>query len=636
MNKLLEAKNFLSWEQLQFTVEDGVTSITGFNFDDGTPEGSGKSAIPNAICWGLYGKLPKDANVDDVIREGAESCEVRVPVGSCTVVRKRKPNDLFIISDGQEIKGKDARETQKLIENLVGMTFDTYCQTVYFAQNYAKKFILSNQEEKGKILSEIQLLNDFDTARKKAHEQLKDVNTRLLVASKDAERFATLLKEKEASVNYNLVLIDRFMKEKEEKVVRLATKLERIQSEIKSEKTSLKALKKSLKKGDGNVEELELAKSELRETIEQLNKKLLEKKVKSSSLNEAREERARASMQFKRVESDLIKTDTRIEKLSKALENPGKATCPTCGAAMDPSKSSHVAEMKEELEELQGRRKELEEDWERYNKKKNSNIPSNEDLKEEIAALVKEIGDCREAVDEIDDKIIEAKSQGQKVTSLIAAIERLEKEGKAIQEEMEEEAEKQPTHLVKQLEKATEEVEEVKAGQSRVAKNVEELTQKQVRLETLKEGYREVKAYVFQSVLEELTRKANVYLKELFEQDVKIKFKNEDMKIATEVTIDGQLRPLGLYSGGQFRRISLAVDLALSDITTARKGSSLNMRILDEYFKDLSEVSMEKALRLLERLKGTTLLIEHNSVFQSIVDKTFHVELKDGVSRHAA
>ena len=149
----------------------------------------------------------------------------------------------------------------------------------------------------------------------------------------------------------------------------------------------------------------------------------------------------------------------------------------------------------------------------------------------------------------------------------------------------------------------------------------------------LKIGYKEIKSFVFNTLLNELSHKANTYLAELFEIPISIKFTNNNMKIGTSVTIDGVERGLGLLSGGQFRRVSLAVDLSLSDIINSRKGSKINVLILDEYFKDLSEQSMEKCLKLLERLGKSVVLIEHNSIFKSIVDNTFEVELTEGVSR---
>ena len=69
----IEASNLFSWEKLEYDVSKGISQIVGFNYDDNTSEGSGKSSIPNILCWVLYGKIPKEAKIDDVIREGAKS-----------------------------------------------------------------------------------------------------------------------------------------------------------------------------------------------------------------------------------------------------------------------------------------------------------------------------------------------------------------------------------------------------------------------------------------------------------------------------------------------------------------------------------------------------------------------------------
>ena len=176
----ITAQNFLSWKDLSFNVTKGATLVDGWNEDDGRSEGSGKSAILNAVSWAIYGKLPKEANVDDVIKDGESSCSVVLEFDNGdAIVRSRKPNDLFILKAGATIKGKDARETQSFIEEYVGCNFETFCQSVYFAQNYDKKFLTSNQADKGKILSSIQNLQIFDKARKETMDLLKLENEKI-------------------------------------------------------------------------------------------------------------------------------------------------------------------------------------------------------------------------------------------------------------------------------------------------------------------------------------------------------------------------------------------------------------------------------------------------------------------------
>jgi DNA repair exonuclease SbcCD ATPase subunit len=156
-------------------------------------------------------------------------------------------------------------------------------------------------------------------------------------------------------------------------------------------------------------------------------------------------------------------------------------------------------------------------------------------------------------------------------------------------------------------------------------------------LEILKTGFKEVKQFVFQTLLNELSVKATRLASELFEVPISIRFSNEDedggiTKILTTVTLDGNERTLGLYSGGQYRRIELAVDLALASIVANRSQNPIKFRVLDEPFKDLSEPSMEKMVKLLEKLEGSTIIIEHNSITKSIIHNVFDIEYRNGVS----
>jgi DNA repair exonuclease SbcCD ATPase subunit len=169
-----------------------------------------------------------------------------------------------------------------------------------------------------------------------------------------------------------------------------------------------------------------------------------------------------------------------------------------------------------------------------------------------------------------------------------------------------------------------------------VAKSLESLellTRKQQHLEILYKGFKDIKVHIFNSLLNEITIKTNTYLQKLFEVDVNIQFINDNNKIQTILKYDGEERGLGLLSGGQFRRVALASDLALSEIVNKRNGNKFNLKILDEVFKDLSEESMTKCLKLLQSLNIRTILIEHNSIFKPIVDQVYKVRLENGVSQ---
>lgn len=563
----IEAINFFSWGQLNFEFKSGVTLISGENLDDGNSEGCGKSSIPNALCWGLYGQLPKDVNIDDVIKTGEKGCFVTIVLKNGWIIqRSRKPNDLCIIESGggwaerAEIRGKDVKETQKMINDLIDMSFDTFCQSVYFAQNYNNKFITANQEEKAKILSELQDLSIFDRASKKANDLLKQAKVDLSILDTDQKSKQYLKKVHTDSFNTFCQLSDDFgadkLKQLDDIIDRssiLSKKILQIQSEIK-EITGLESIPQKVK-------ELE----EVEKYLDECNRKLY-----------------------------------LIEQLEaqkqQAITNK---SCPTCGQDL---KNSGCEDIK---------------------------IPDNTDLLQQKFTLEKQFADINNERISLMEKQNHNDKLKERLTGTIEQRNQLGKEVSRI------ESMNNPY-----LDKISEYHGKMESLEANISVNQEKIQQKTKEiqyLEFLKPGFKEIKSHVFQGLLTELNNKANRYLKDLFDITAIIKFDNvsdegEVSKIQTKVILGGSERSLGMLSGGQFRRVQLAVDFALSDIVANRSDKPINIRILDESLKDLSEPSCAKVIEILQKMGGSTILIEHNSIVKNIVNQTFEIQLKDGIS----
>jgi len=622
-------KNFLSWEYLEFNFPEGTTLVDGFNYDDNTPEGSGKSAILNALCWGLFGKIPKDANVDDVIREGQKSCSVEVYFNEDSkddetyIFRTRKPNELgmhFTWRKGSTTeKGKDAKETQKMIEEYIGMSFETFCQSVYFAQNYPNKFVTATEDQKGKILSEIQDLMIFDRARKKTLAEIKENDLDLMAIKKDLERQRSVEERYESELSNIEQLKSVFNREKQEKIAELRDSSDTIGNQVKqllkthAEFTEEECLVERDRINKG-IRELIEEKARFKEELRGLESKKLSVK--------------RLEFQVQKLEGQMLKAVNKI----KDLKNPKDKACPTCGTVLEKIDKSHF---KVAIEEQQHEKQEFAQEREGLLKElEGMEIPTTSELQEGISSIKTMLKREEYALSEVETQL-------KKISLVEKELISKNDEQDRIFTMIEKEEARDGAHFDKKLKEIKTALTKTQKETKTLRENLKVLTDHGNRLLALKDGFKEVKQYVFQGLLSELTRKSNRFLSELFELPIKIDFSNlsgsgEVSKIKVEVTIDGHKRPLGLYSGGQFRRIQLAVDLALSEIVSARGDSPMNLRIFDEYFKDLSESSMEKALRLIETLQGCTILIEHNSIFKSIVDNTFKVELIDGVSKEAA
>lgn len=672
MIKSIKARNFLSWADLDLTLESGVTLIDGFNEDDQTPEGSGKSAILNAICWALFGKIPKETNIDDVIKEGEKSCSAEVHFDDCTIVRRtRGPNDLVLICPGvKDTKGKDARETQKNIENYLGLTFETFCQTIYFAQNYTKKFVTANQEEKGKILSEVQDLVIFDKAGKEVRSLAKMEEDSLVklkhsrdVAQKDIELT-------ERDIQAEILKHEHAREQQVQRIQNIGIKIQAEQARIDREKLRqaedvanvarrIEDVKKSIIEIEGSklrlLESVKLLQyDEPREKVlKELNNQLMAQmgavSAELTGIDRLASKKIAAEAQGKRYATRYQQVVTEIDKTRAFIANPSK-DCPTCGTKLQGC-DTHSAQT--ELVRLEQEQAEILEMLTQLAAEIDSPVPTKDELNAKLVELRQqrmandsEINNLHAVRDQMNRAAAHLTDFDQNIKRFQEQLLRLEQEyaaqsapreiNTAQLEALQAQLETESAPLIidqTSLDLLRNKLCALNDSASDVDNLIGEKNIYLSRLEKLKNGFKETKSYVFNAVLNEINARVQKYLSHLFEVPVVVRFTNNDMKIETYTRYDGVERVLGLLSGGQFRRVNLAVDLALSDTITARKGARVGITVWDEYMKDLSESSMEKVLRLFEARQQPVILIEHNSTFKSIVTNSIHVKLENGTSR---
>ena len=614
MFKRITAKNLFSWKDLDYQVPAGISQITGWNFDDETAEGSGKSSIFNALCWVLYGKIPKDAKIDDVIREGQDTGQGSVElINGDSIIRGRKPNILKIIKEnGTVVQGKDAKDTQLNINTLIGMDFDSFCQVVYFAQSYPRRFIAANEAEKAAVLSEIQDLAIFDRARKNTMEQIK-ANT---VKQTALEKEQTALQADESKFISNAQLLAEFLGKFEDEKV---TKLRQIDSDIAEQRAELTAAK-LLASDVEAAESLSAAEAMLTELTRKRAECLAETKLYDQNV--------RIREQAERTIKDLR---VRISRLAQDVEDNAACghDCPTCGQAVPDTLHDRVfkkaKQAKDELATVTAQWKQATQDLKDL---KVINSPeAAQSLIAEIDVEAKALQVYKKAHQEQVAKVTAAQAR---TLTLTKSIERILADKAALEA-------KQPVDELAKLVALDAAMGDLGIKLAAKAQDLKSIKTTIDNLNILKDGFREVKSYVFQSILAELSHKATAYANELFGISVKLRFHNEGedgevAKINTEITLGGVQRGLGLTSGGQYARLELAINLALSDIVANRSQNPIKFRIFDEPFKNMSETSMAKAVKLFENLEGTTILVEHNSLIKAIVSEVFHVEYRDKVS----
>jgi len=185
----VELKNFLSYgENVQKIDFKGYRLIcfSGKN-------GNGKSALLDAITWGIWGQARKVTGVakadEGLLRLGQTQMMVSVKFEfnkniyrvrrefAKTYGRNRTVLDfeLFNFESNRFITLSEntVKKTQEKIDKLLGLDFETFSNTAFLRQGQANEFSQKNPRERKQILANILGLSRYDELRQKALEHAK-------------------------------------------------------------------------------------------------------------------------------------------------------------------------------------------------------------------------------------------------------------------------------------------------------------------------------------------------------------------------------------------------------------------------------------------------------------------------------
>lgn len=179
--KSIEIRNFLSFGNASQFIEldgQGTVTVTGENLDQGGSNGSGKTTIINAICYALYNK-PFDAislqrliNSTNATKNTLMEVRLLFEKGGVEYEIYRARGEEYRIEirkDGEDITpGKGVTECDKLIEEIVGISYELFTKTVIFSGNSPAFLQLPIHQQRNQIeeLFNITMLSEKAVALK--------------------------------------------------------------------------------------------------------------------------------------------------------------------------------------------------------------------------------------------------------------------------------------------------------------------------------------------------------------------------------------------------------------------------------------------------------------------------------------
>lgn len=597
------------------------------------------------------------------------------------ITRTRKMDghsDLLVTKGDVPIDMNDA--TNKIAQNslnkMFGLDFDSFISSTFFGQSSGSFIGLSDKKQKN-VIEKIFGLSKLKHYAEAAKSLLLEGEAKSNSLRANRDEIERSIEKVSASIHEAKEDHDKYEKSRDDNVRELKEKLSRHESELKEYKpvdvdslkseweeikdlnVTLKSMLETLQSHNSDIESL---KSDLMKIESDKNDKLVEierrkaaqyKRLITEKSEKIASIRSKVDLKISELRDKKSAAQVTIALHEKSLEEfnkvaamAGKA-CPTCGREYD---EGYISDKTVEI----GDRDKIIEDLNKYA----AAMKSIDDAITKLqGSLNKFVGDGG-----VDDSLLNEEMESEKKITISKYDEsRLELEGKiANAASSKEETHKSALDIKQKIDQLTEgkmTVNEAIAHNKMIASinesiidvnesikneknkinpyveiidklasdlstkseefssmetSIDEIDKKVSHLQLIHRAYndkRNIRSYLVSNLVPKLNSRLSYYFNELSV--------NSDMKFNDYLQMTSDRWPHNFHSGGEKKRVDLALMCALYDTFVSIYGSSCNLLILDEIDKELDKDGVDEYVRLimddLSMRVDTILVISHKN-----------------------
>lgn len=201
--KNITAKNICAFRDMSYSPKQGCTTLVfGHNMDNNAQgsNGSGKSALIEAIAIGLTGDSLRKVKADEIINDAADEAVISVTLsnpelGQMTINRKlsrTQPQAITVTlqagpydTDTEEIKLSSVLEYNKYILDMLGLTKDDIFSNFILSKHKYSSFLNASDREKKELINRFSNGQKVDESIEALHADMDEVKNRLHEAERN-------------------------------------------------------------------------------------------------------------------------------------------------------------------------------------------------------------------------------------------------------------------------------------------------------------------------------------------------------------------------------------------------------------------------------------------------------------------
>lgn len=682
----LSLENFFSHKnsEVDFSLFNSALLIGNTEGDYTKSNGSGKSAVFESILWCLFNKS-RVAMMDDVIRWGENTCKVSLDFThdgkTYRVIRTRnrinsssnvelKTLDSF--GEWKDISGSTSGDTNQKIEDTIKLDYKTFINSVYFRQNDISEFAESEPSKKKEILKSI-----VDISRWDEYERSSKSKSKELLA--ECKILQGVLQDYDKT-RQNISDSEDEMKSLVESIETLKIKKEEISKNISELKDNYQSIKQSLDTAayDRAVSEIEKIKKEGKEKTNQKNQESISlEKIKTEISDEelkllklstdGLESKdvppqiiEELSSQLTYHKSNLIALKIELDKINSHKESSVDGSCPTCGHGF--SQEAHkifVSSQEERLLEVKRgiQHHKIESDsissqidsWNkiiRDNLKLEKILLQKSNIEYKVSLLSKERDKLTISISILEESISSLKQSLKENQEILDSIKNEDFQKLRIKiKELEDlfssldleisEKDKMVGRLQERLSVLNVRLEEMNSSKKSLDEKIQKISVFDKLTKFLSKSG--IQTVLLDTIIEDLEKTSNVILQSICNEPSIIVLETQRVgadgssiveTLDLKVKKDGNLQNFKSLSGGEKFRISLALRVAMSEISSRYGGSCLEFLLLDEVNSPLDRYGVEtlfvNVIKSLED-KYKILTITHDETLKEKFDNVINV-----------